>query len=82
VCTDTRKVTGPVLFDEDITSNSFLNVLENYGVPHLIKSFFFNWRVYLLMCLTFSVKVTFPGHWRVGEGEPIGWPPRSPDLTL
>jgi hypothetical protein len=76
------RVICPVLFYEDITSNSFLNMLENFVAPHLINSFLFNWRVYLLIFLIFSVKVTFTGRWRVGEGETIGRPPLSPDFTL
>jgi hypothetical protein len=48
-----EKVICPFFFDDNIiTSNSFLDMLENYAFPQLNNNFFFNWTVHLLILFT------------------------------
>jgi hypothetical protein len=77
-------VISPFFFMEStVTGHSYLDMLENFAVPHIPPGFIFQQDgalPHFHRDVTTFLDETFPGRW-VGRGGPTTWPPRSPDLT-
>jgi hypothetical protein len=77
-------VIGPVFFDEDIiTSNSFLDMLENYALSHVSSTNNLILQLdgaplHLADIVRDYLKMNFASRWK--GGGPIAWPYCSPDL--
>lgn len=84
-------IIGPYYFDENVSSRTYLEMLENFVIPELeMREFDLNQICYMHdgapAHYTLEVRQFLTNHFQSwigrGEGSLLAWPPRSPDLNM
>lgn len=83
-----NKLIGPYFFDENVTGESYLNMLQTYFIPSLKRCHRFSSTIFQqdgapphwARSVRTFLDESFPRRW-IGRSGPTTWPARSPDLT-